>query len=87
MSNLDVVDERSERIQRRFEGPVLAAALLVIPGIAVEEARPGDPWETLAAATNWAIWLLFVAEVVTGLLPGRALTVWGCGRAPDAQRR
>jgi hypothetical protein len=35
------VDERSERIQRRFEWPVLAAALLVIPVIVVEETSPG----------------------------------------------
>jgi hypothetical protein len=31
------VNERSERIQRRFEAPVLAAALLVIPVIVVDD--------------------------------------------------
>jgi voltage-gated potassium channel len=61
------VDERSERLQRRFELPILIAALLVIPVIAVEESSPGDPWEAIAAVANWAIWLLFLAEVLTML--------------------
>jgi hypothetical protein len=32
------VDERAERIERRFEVPILVAALLVIPVIAVERS-------------------------------------------------
>jgi hypothetical protein len=58
------VDERSERIQRRFGWPVLGAALLVIPIIAVEETTPGEPWDTLASVANCGVWLLFLAEVV-----------------------
>ena len=41
-SNLDVLDERVQRIQRRFEGPVLAAALLVIP---VEKDEHLSSWD------------------------------------------
>jgi hypothetical protein len=44
------VDERSERVARRFELPVLIAALLVIPVIVVEQSDWGDPWKTLAAS-------------------------------------
>jgi hypothetical protein len=36
------MDERSERIQRRFEWPMIVAALLVIPALVLQEywARP-----------------------------------------------
>jgi len=77
------VDERSERIQRRFEGPVLAAALLVIPVIVVEETNSGAPWDTVAAVANWAIWLVFVAEVVTMLAVVRSRRVWLRGHVLD----
>jgi voltage-gated potassium channel len=41
--------------------------LLVIPVIAVEQSSLGEPWTTLAAITNWLIWLAFAAEVVVML--------------------
>ena len=52
---------------------MLAAALLVIPVIAIEQSDVGEPWRTLAAVTNWLIWLVFAAEVVTmlALVPNR----------------
>jgi hypothetical protein len=46
------VNARAERWQRRFEVPILVAALLVIPVIAVEESSLGRPWTTIAAAVN-----------------------------------
>ena len=46
---------------------MLVAALLVIPVIAIEVSTPGEPWETLAAVTNWAIWLAFLLELVVML--------------------
>jgi voltage-gated potassium channel len=61
------VDERSERIGRAFEVPILIAALLVIPVIALEQSAPGEPWTTIATVTNWLIWLAFAAEVVVML--------------------
>jgi voltage-gated potassium channel len=61
------VDERAERFERRFEAPIVVAALLVIPIIVVEQSSPGEPWSTLAAVGNWLIWLLFLAEVVVML--------------------
>jgi voltage-gated potassium channel len=56
--------ERADRIERRFEVPIVVGALLVIPILVVEQTSPGEPWETLAAAGNWLVWLLFLAEVV-----------------------
>lgn len=49
---------------RRFEVPVLIAALLVIPVIVIEESNVGDTWKTLGAILNWAIWITFALEVV-----------------------
>lgn len=61
------MDERSERVARRFEIPILVAALLVIPVIAIEQSSVGEPWTTVAAVTNWLIWLVFLGEVVVML--------------------
>jgi voltage-gated potassium channel len=62
------VDERSDRWERRFEWPVLAAALLVIPVIAIEESAVREPWPTVAAVVNWAIWIVFAVEFFTLLV-------------------
>jgi voltage-gated potassium channel len=58
------MDERASRMERRFEVPVLVAALLVIPVIAIQESDPGEPLWTIADVANWLIWLLFAAELV-----------------------
>ena len=47
---------------------MLLAALLVIPVIAVEQSRLGDPWRTIAVVGNWVIWLVFLAELVVMLV-------------------
>jgi voltage-gated potassium channel len=61
------MDERSQRIERRFEWPIVIAALLVIPVIVIEQSTAGEPWTTLAAVANWLIWGLFLAEAVVML--------------------
>jgi voltage-gated potassium channel len=61
------VDERSDRIAQRFELPILVAAVLVMPVLLIEESSVGEPWDTLAAILNWAIWLAFLTEVVVML--------------------
>jgi voltage-gated potassium channel len=58
------VNERAERIEQRFEIPILVAALLVIPVIAIEQSSLGEPWPTIATVANWLIWGAFLAEVV-----------------------
>jgi voltage-gated potassium channel len=62
------VDERSERIARRFDLPVLIAALLVIPVIVIEQTDVSDSLKTVAAVLNWLIWFVFLAELVTLLV-------------------
>ncbi len=62
------MDDRSRQWERRFELPVIVAALLVIPVIAVEESDVGEPWRALAGAANWLIWLVFAIELVVMLV-------------------
>jgi voltage-gated potassium channel len=66
------MDERSERIARRFDAPMLVAALLVVPVVAVEQSSLAEPWTTLASILNWMILLAFASEVVAmhSRLPG-----------------
>jgi voltage-gated potassium channel len=71
------MDERSQRIEARFEIPLLIAAVLVIPVLIIEESNPGEPLRTIGAALNIATWLAFVAEVVVMLavVPDRRLWI------------
>jgi voltage-gated potassium channel len=61
------MDERSERVQRRFDVPVMVAALLTIPLLVIEESNYGQPWDGIGVALNWGTWLVFLAEVVVML--------------------
>lgn len=61
------MDERSPRVANAFEIPVIVAALLVIPVIAVEQSGLGESWKSLAGVMNWIIWIVFAAELVAML--------------------
>ena len=61
------MQERAERIERRLELPLLVAALLTIPAIAIEQSSAGEPWDSIATALNWLIWLAFLGELVAML--------------------
>jgi voltage-gated potassium channel len=61
------VDERTRRIAKRFEVPILIAALLVIPVIVIEQSNVGHGWKTFAAILNWVIWIAFAVELVVML--------------------
>ncbi len=56
------LDERTRRVERWFEVPILVAALLVIPVIVIEQSSAGSPWRTIAGVLNWAIWFVFLLE-------------------------
>ena len=58
------VDERSRRVEERFEWPMVIAALLVIPVIWIETAEPGEPLETIGTVLNWLTWGAFLTELV-----------------------
>jgi voltage-gated potassium channel len=57
------VHDRLPLWERRFEIPVLIASLLVVPVIVLDQSHVGEPWRTIAAVTNWATWIVFLAEV------------------------
>jgi voltage-gated potassium channel len=66
-SKKTAMDERTRRIERRFEWPIVVAAFLVIPIIVIEQSSTGEPWTTIANVGNWVVWGLFLAEVVVML--------------------
>lgn len=69
-------EDRATRAERRLELPVLAAALLVVPVIVIEESSFGEPWETIGVVLNWASWLTFLAEAVVMLSVVRDRRAW-----------
>jgi voltage-gated potassium channel len=70
------VDPRSEAIQKRFEWPVIVAALLTIPLVLIQESRLPEPWPTIGSVLNWITWLVFAAEVVVMLWVAPRKWVW-----------
>lgn len=64
VSNPETVNGRAERMERRLELPLIVCALLTIPALIVGETVRGDPWDLIASALNWAIWAVFVTEVI-----------------------
>jgi voltage-gated potassium channel len=67
------MDERAERIARRFEVPMLVAAVLVVPLLILEESDVGETWDTVATVLNWGTWLAFLTEaaVMLAVVPDR----------------
>ena len=61
------MDERSERIAKRFETPLLVAAVLTIPVTALQLLPAEEPGRAIADVLNWLIWLAFLAETVVML--------------------
>jgi voltage-gated potassium channel len=61
------VDERSLRIERRFEIPLLIAALLVIPVLIIQTSENSASLRAVGLALDWVIWGAFAAELVVML--------------------
>lgn len=51
-------------MQERLAVPLLVAALLTLPAIAIEQSDVGQPWDTIASVLNWVIWTAFLAEAI-----------------------
>jgi voltage-gated potassium channel len=51
-------------MQERLAVPLLVAALLTIPAIAIEQSDVGQPWDTIASVLNWVIWTAFLGEAI-----------------------
>jgi voltage-gated potassium channel len=54
-------------VRRKFEIPVLVAALAVVPVIFLEERATSPTSLALAGVANWVIWAVFAAEYVSVL--------------------
>ncbi|MBS1677268.1 MAG: two pore domain potassium channel family protein [Actinobacteria bacterium] len=67
------MDERSTRVAERMATPMLVAAALVIPSVALSESHPGGALGTIALALNWITYLAFLAEllVMLAVVPDR----------------
>ncbi len=63
----DVLNPPAAAARRRFEIPVLVAALLVVPVIFIEEQATSQAWLNIAAGVNWLIWAAFAAEYLVVL--------------------
>jgi len=57
------VNERAQAMERRLQWPLLAAALLTIPAIVIEQSNVGEPFDTTAVVLNWTIWTAFLIEI------------------------
>lgn len=73
---LSTMDERSERWQRRFELPVLVAALATIPLLVLEQKHLSSPGGTLVRIANWLVWGAFAAEAVVLLSVASSRRAW-----------
>src|SRR2546421_351508 len=56
------MDERSERIARHFEIPLLIGAGLVIPLLLLDERGVDPAWRDVARTLDWGIWLAEIEQ-------------------------
>lgn len=61
------MDARSTRVAEILDTPMLIAAALTIPTVAINESHPGGTLEGIAATLNWITWLAFGVELVVML--------------------
>jgi voltage-gated potassium channel len=63
----DPREARAQRIQDRFEWPVVCAALLTVPILVIQESDLAMPWPEVARVLNWVTWSIFLLEAVVML--------------------
>lgn len=61
------MDARSARVAERLNTPMLIAAALTLPTVAITESQPGGAMLTIAVALNWLTWTAFLVELVAML--------------------
>jgi hypothetical protein len=61
----EILNARAYEVHRRFEIPVMVAALLVVPVVIIESQAIDAAVLEVVYWTNWLIWASFVAEYVT----------------------
>ncbi len=61
------MDARSTRVAERLNTPMLIAAALTLPMVAISESHPGGVLEDVARVLNWVTWTAFAIELVVML--------------------
>jgi voltage-gated potassium channel len=61
------MNARALAAQRRFEIPMLVAALLVIPTLILDDSSHGPLWDAIGVGLDWTTWLAFLVEAVVML--------------------
>jgi voltage-gated potassium channel len=62
------MDARSTRVAEALNTPMLIAAALTLPMVAISESHPGGLLEDVARVLNWVTWLAFLIELVVMLV-------------------
>lgn len=67
------MDARSTRVEEALNVPMMIAAALTLPMVAITEAHPGGLLEDVAEILNWVTWSAFVIElaVMMSVVPDR----------------
>jgi len=70
-----VVGPRALKAERILNTPLMIAAALTLPSVALSETHVGGTLETIAVILNWGTWLIFALELALMLLfvPDRKL--------------
>ena len=76
MADLAETDPRGAAWERKLRGPVIGAAVAVLPLLALHLTHPHGALATLETAGHWTIWLIFMAEVVVMLIVVRDRRAW-----------
>ena len=61
------MDARSTRVAEWLNTPMLVAAALTLPMVAITESSPGGLLEDVAILLNWVTWIAFAVELVVML--------------------
>ena len=64
---------RAIKAERIMNGPLMVAAALTLPSVALSEAHVGGTLDVIAQILNWGIWIAFAIEfvVMLALVPDR----------------
>ncbi|HEY2334629.1 MAG TPA: ion channel [Solirubrobacterales bacterium] len=69
------MDAHSTRVAERLNTPMMIAAALTLPMVAISESHPGGVLEVVARTLNWVTWIAFAIElaVMLAVVPNRRL--------------
>ena len=76
MADLATDDPHAARWERRLRGPVLTAAVAVLPLLALHLTHPHGVLAVVETLGHWVIWLTFMVEVVVMLSVVRDRRAW-----------